>query len=392
MNRPRTDERRLAALQSIGLLLAVSLATSGCARRLESSGDMAAAGTLPPVDSAAFHIDQAMAVSLEVRPVTLHDEPRALRTTGKVQFDESRLSRVLAPVAGQVSGLHVNVGDRVQEGEPMFYLRSRDVAAAMEDAMSALHDLDLAEKTLAMTQDLYDHQAASRIALQQAEADVAKGHLRVYRTEASLGAIGISAPYDLSRLDPRVPVTSPLTGAVIDRHLTEGQYVQPDSTPLLTIADLSTVWVEAEAFEREVRFLRVGESADVTTTAYPDEQFHARVAHVGDVLDPSTRTVKVRFQVANPELKLKPEMFATVLFRLDEAEQAITVPASAVLTEGDKSFVYVAIDDHTFARRAVEVSADARGSCRILRGLKEGDRIVTAGAVLLRGQETHGTS
>jgi membrane fusion protein, heavy metal efflux system len=329
MNRSRTDERRLASLQSIGLLLVVSLATSGCARRLESSGDTAAAKAPPPVDSAAFHIDQAMPVSLEVRPVALHDEPRELRTTAKVQFDESRLAQVLAPVAGQVSQLHVNVGDRVEEGEPMFYLRSRDAAAAMEDGMGALHDLDLAEKTLAMTQDSYDQQAASRIALQQAEADVAKDRLRVYRTEASLGAIGISAPYDLSRLDPRVPVTSPLTGAVIDRHLTEGQYVQPDSTPLLTIADLSTVWVEAEVFGPEVRFLRVGESADISTTAYPDEQFHARVAHVGDVLDPSTRTVKVRFQVANPELKLKPEMFATVLFRLDEAEQAITVPASA---------------------------------------------------------------
>jgi multidrug efflux pump subunit AcrA (membrane-fusion protein) len=308
MNRSRTDERRLASLQSIGVLLAVSLATSGCGRRLESSGDTATAAPLPPVDSAAFHIDQAMAVSLEVRPVALHDEPHELRTTATVQFDESRLARVLAPVAGQVSQLHVNVGDRVEEGEPMFYLRSRDAAAAMEDAMGALHDLDFAEKTLAITQDSYDHQAASRIALQQAEADVAKGRLRVYRTEASLGAIGISAPYDLSRLDPRVPVTSPITGAVIDRHLTEGQYVQPDSTPLLTIADLSAVW--------------------------------------------------------------------------------ITVPASAVLTEGDKSFVYVAIDDRTFARRAVEVSADARGSCRILSGLKEGDRIVTTGAVLLRGQET----
>lgn len=364
---------------SIRLVLAVSLVTSGCARHLESSDDMAAS-QLPPVDSAAFHIDSAMAVSLEVRTVILHAEPRELRTIGKVQFDESRLARVLAPVAGQVSELQVNVGDRVQEGEPMFFLRTPGAAAAMKEAMGALHELDLADKTLAMTQDLYGQQAASRIELQQAEADVDKRRLRVYQTEASLGAIGISAPYDLG-LDPRVPVTSPLTGAVIERRLTEGQYVQVGETPLVTVADLSTVWVVSEALESDVRFLHVGEPADVSTTAWGDEQFRARVAWVGDVLEPSTRTVQVRFQVKNPEQKLRPEMPATVLLR-DTAEQAITVPPSAVFTESDQSFVYIAIDDHTFARRAVEASVDARGSCRILRGLKEGDRIVTTATSL----------
>jgi len=364
---------------------------TGCSRPTAREPDANSATASLPVDAVALvRIDPSMVSALHVETVNLHTVSRILRATGKVQFDESRLSRVLAPVTGQVTGLTASVGDRVRKGDPIFYLNSRDAAVALEDNLVAHHDLDLAEKTLTMTQDLFDHQAASRIALQQAQNDVAKTHLRVDRTEAALAAIGVQDHSDSGRLDPRVPVTSPVTGAIIERHVSDGQYVQLDPAPLLTIADLSTVWVEADVFERDLHLLRAGQSAEVTTTAYPDERFRAKVARVSDVVDPATRTVKVRFLVVNPALRLKPEMFATVTLFVDDVEQAITVPTSAVLTEGDRSFVYVALDDRTFARRLVETAAEARDSRRILRGVKPGDRVVTSGAILLRGQEDRG--
>jgi cobalt-zinc-cadmium efflux system membrane fusion protein len=271
-------------------------------------------------------------------------------------------------------------------------LNSRDAAAAIEDAIEARHDLALDEKTLTMTQDLFDHQAASRIALQQAQTDLNKARSRIARADKALAAIGIQTDRDLDRLDALVPVNAPIAGVVLERKVSERQYVQPDPNPLLTIADLSSVWVEADAFERDLRLLKVGESADVQTTAYPDMRFNAHVAHVGDVLDPATRTVKVRFQVANSSLRLKPEMFATVTLLVDDTEKAMTVPATAVLTEGERSFVYVALDERTFVRRFVEVASDSRDVRRILSGLKPGDRVATAGAVLLRGQEDRGAS
>ncbi len=193
---------------------------------------------------------------------------------------------------------------------------------------------------------------------------------------------------DGAGLDPRVPVSSPVDGVVLERHASDGQYVQPDPTPLLTIANLSTVWVEADVFERDLHLVRVGCAAEVTTAAYPDRLFRARVARISDVVDPATRTLKVRFVTANPDLRLKPEMFATVTLFVGGAQDAIVVPPAAVLTEGPNAFVYVALDRRTFARRRVELAPDASADARrIVKGIRPGDRVVTSGAVLLRGHE-----
>ncbi len=379
----------MTRLCQIALILA-ALGVSGCAR---SSAEPATAQSAPdsqPADATRqVHIDQTMAASIKVAPVELKSVPRLLRAAGKVQFEENRLARVLAPVAGEVTGLRLKVGDQVRKDQTLFSINSRDAAAALEDHLDAHRDLDLAQKTLAITQDLFDHQAASQLSLEQAQNDVAKAKTKVNRTEAALVAIGLSADdaSGAAAIDARVPVVSPIAGAIIETKVTEGQYVQTDSTPLVTIADLSEVWVDADVFERDVHLVHVGESAVVTTTAYPDDQFRARVERISETLDPATRTIKVRFLVSNPTLRLKPEMFADVVLALESTEDAISVPASAIFTDGDRLFVYVAIDNVTFARRSVEAVAESADRRRILRGLSPGDRVVVDGAVLLRAQE-----
>ena len=206
-----------------------------------------------------------------------------MRATGRVHLDDSHVARLVAPVAGQVVGLRVNVGDRVERGAPLFFINSRDAASAIEDDLDSRRDLELAEKTLKMTEDLFEHQAASKIALDQARNDALKARARVERTERALRAIGLRADAD-GGLDPRVPVSSPVNGVVLERHASDGQYVQPDPTPLLTVANLSTVWVEADLFERDLHLVHVGDAAEVATAAYPDRRFRARVARISDVV------------------------------------------------------------------------------------------------------------
>ena len=378
----------MTRLCQIALVLA-ALGLSSCAR---SSAEPAATQSAPdsqPADATRqVHIDPSMAASIKVAAVELKSVPRLLRAAGKVQFEENRLARVLAPVAGEVTGLRLKVGDQVRKDQTLFSLNSRDAAAALEDHVDAHRDLDLAEKTLAVTKDLFDHQAASQLSLEQAQNDVAKAKTKVNRTEAALVAIGLSADDAAGgAIDARVPVISPIAGAVIETKDTEGQYVQTDSTPLVTIADLSEVWVDADVFERDVHLVHVGESAVVTTTAYPDDQVRARVERISETLDPATRTIKVRFLVSNPTLRLKPEMFADVVLALESTEEAISVPTSAIFTDGDRLFVYVAIDNVTFARRSIEAVSESADRRRILRGLSPGDRVVVDGAVLLRAQE-----
>ena len=345
-------------------------------------------------ESNMLKLDEAMITRIKVEEVSEQPIPRLLTATGKVQFNEDRMARILAPVNGQVQQLRVKVGDILHKGENLFFIKSREVAAAVTEHLESHKDLDLDEKTYAMTKDLFEHQAASRISLQQAESDLAKAKARVARTEESLRVLGL----DVHEMNPsgdlnsRIPVRTPLAGTVIERPVTEGQFVQPDSTPLLTIADLSSVWVLADIFERDLSQVKVGQRAEVKTEAYPEHRFMARVTRIGDIVDPATRTVKVRFLVSNPGVRLKPEMFASLILFLDESERGLTVPANAVFTERSRNFVYVRIADREFARRQVEVLADGSGRLRISSGLKQGEKVVSDGVLLLRQQEGRGES
>jgi cobalt-zinc-cadmium efflux system membrane fusion protein len=337
-------------------------------------------------------LDGGLASRLKWHVVTERRLPRSLTVAGRVEFNEDQTARVLAPVAGQVADLNVRIGDEVSKGQVLFSLRSREVAQLMTEYLESRRDLDLSQKTLAMTKDLFDHQAASRISLQQAENDVAKNRAKLARTGESLKLFGLAAPADEASagLDTPIAVRSPLTGTVVERSVTAGQFVQPESGALLTVADMSAVLVLAEVFERDVRFVRPGLRGDVTTTAYPDRKFTAKVARLHDVVDEETRTVKVRFLVSNPDRSLKPEMFASVSLFLADSEPALTVPAAAVITEGGENHVYVQAGEGRILKRRVELSTEGGSDLRVRNGLHAGDRIVAEGTLLVRQLERGG--
>src|SRR6185369_7679085 len=289
--------------------------------------------------------------------------------------------------AGQVVDLRVKVGDSVHKGQPLCAISSRDATAVVGEHSESHKDLELAEKTAAMTEDLFDHQAASRIALQQAQSDLAKAKARVARNEQALRLLGLQSEADIDRFDGRVQVVSPIAGAIIERHVTDGQFVQADSMPIIAVADSSTVWVIGDVFERDLHLANAGDEAVITTTAYPGERFTGRVNYVSGVIDPMTRTAKIRVSVPNPRGRLKPEMFASIALGVGASDPALTVPASAVFTENGRSWVYVATAAGRFARRSIDVDQDEGANRRVLSGLRAGDRVVTGGALLLREEE-----
>ena len=328
-----------------------------------------------------------------IKTAVLRDRVKAdtLTIAGKVEFDEDRVAHVLAPLAGQIVDLRVKVGDVVKKGDPLCALSSRDVAVAVGEQIESHKDLDLAEKTLAMTQDLFDHQAASKIALQQAQNDLEKARSRVARNDETLRVLGLSA--EASNAIGRVVLPSPLTGDVIERKVTEGQFVQSDSTPIMTIADLSTVWVMGDIFERDLHLAAVGRPAIVTVAAYPGEEFAGRVDYISDLIDPATRTAKVRIAVPNRGARLKIEMFASVSLGVgDTSEHVLTLPSAAAFIEGGETWVYVAAGANRFVRRLVSLSEDQNGERRVLAGLKPGDEVVVDGGLLLRQEEELGAS
>src|SRR4029077_7241468 len=160
-----------------------------------------------------------------------------------------------------------------------------------------------------------------------------------------------------------------------------------DSTPIMTVADLSSVWVMGDIFERDLHVVTVGQVATVTTTAYPGEQFRGRVDYISEVIDPATRTAKVRVSAPNRNGRLKPEMFASIVLGVGEGERELTVPSGAAFTQDGRTWVYVSTQPGHFVRRAIEIVQDAGAEHRVLSGLRAGDRVVVAGALLLRQEE-----
>src|SRR5213078_3787394 len=168
---------------------------------------------------------------------------------------------VLAPLPGQVLDFKLRVGDTVQKDQVLFSIKSREIASLVTDYIESQRDQDLAEKTYNMTKDLFDHQAASRISMQQAESDLAKTKAHVARSDEALRVLGIdpSVAVKDGGLRSAVPVLAASSGTVIERNVTSGQFVQADSTALLTIADPSSVWVMVDVFERDIHVIHVGQ-------------------------------------------------------------------------------------------------------------------------------------
>jgi cobalt-zinc-cadmium efflux system membrane fusion protein len=241
-------------------LAAMLLGTAACQK---GGGEASAAGPAAPAAKAEIsndvELDPAMLANIHLETVKLESGRRQFTSTGKVQFNDDRTARILAPLPGQVVDLQVRVGDRIEKDQVLFSIKSREVASLVTDYLESQRDLDLAQKTYNMNKDLFEHQAASRISFQQAESDLAKANTHVARGEEALRVLGID-PQEAVKdggLRSLVPVRSPMAGTLIERTLTAGQYVQADSTALLTIADLSTVWVLVDVFERDIHLIRV---------------------------------------------------------------------------------------------------------------------------------------
>ncbi|HEX7664288.1 MAG TPA: efflux RND transporter periplasmic adaptor subunit, partial [Polyangiaceae bacterium] len=272
----------------------------------------------------------------------------------------------------------VHFGDAVKPGTPLFSLDSTDLVSAQSDYLKAKSALAQAELSLARQKDLTEHGIGAQRELEQAttDRDTAKDELERTQTRLSLLHVG---PGNVGGL---LTVTSPIEGRVIDLSTAPGQYQNDPATVLMIVADLSTVWVTASVQEKDIRRVQQGDDATATFTAYPGESFTGHVLFVGDLLDPDTRTIKVRVEFDNSDRRLKPGMFSSVTFK-NKAIPEVVIPTTAVVLSGEKSQVYVEKAPWTFEKRPVELGDQLNGRVAVVRGIDVGDRIIEENAVMM---------
>jgi cobalt-zinc-cadmium efflux system membrane fusion protein len=376
------------------LTVALALVTAGCSSH--------AAAPAPPAQAPSRGVEQVvvpqdspMRAHLKRAVVSEMDLPTdEVVAPGKIEANPNRISKIVLPVAGRIGEVRVKAGDTVRAGQPLLAIQSSDADAAMSAYLSAEAGVTQARTAAVKAQadydrasDLFEHDAVARkevladeSALTQAKAATEQAGAVREQSLRRLSVLGLEPGH----FDQQVVVRSPLAGKVLELSVVSGEFRNDTTAPVITIADLSTVWVTSQVPESYIRYVQLGERLEIALVAYPGETFVGTVSRIADTVDAQSRTVKVQAELDNHDGRLRPEMYGSI-HHIESTERVPTVAASAIVQSGARTIVFVESPAGGFEAREVTVGKRAGDVVRVLKGLKVGESVVVDGAMLLEG-------
>jgi membrane fusion protein, heavy metal efflux system len=328
--------------------------------------------------------------SVKVAAIEEREFPIEKGAVGSIDFNEELLTQVFTPYQGRIIGLFASVGDEVKKGQLLFTIDSPDLLQACSTLISAAGVLQLTNKNLARLKSLFETRAISQKDLEQAISDqqTAEGALRAARD-----AVRIFGKTDAEmdrmiadrKVDPILVVPSPIVGRVTARNAAPGLFVQPGNPPApYTVADISTMWMLANVAESDSPAFKVGQEVKVSVLAFPNRLFEGHITTVSSFVDPTTRRMLVRSEIADPTHELRAGMFATFVISTGAPERSLAIPLDGVVREGDGTMtVWVTADRRRFNKRTVKTGLLHDGYMQILSGIQAGDLVATEGALFL---------
>lgn len=305
--------------------------------------------------------------------------------TGTIEPNRERIAHVLPRVPGRIINVSARLGDSVRQGQTLATVESIEVGETYSAYAQALADAEVAARAFERAERLHNEQIIAGKEYQRARAEFDKTRAQARAAADKLKMLGVTpAAGDKGAAVSHFPVTAPLAGAVIERKAVLGELASAEE-PLFTVADLSTVWVEASIAEAQLGKVRQGAVAKVRLSAYPDQVFQGKVGHVSAVLDKETRTAKAIVALANPKGLLKPSMFASVSIETGNARKVLALPESAVTLVQGLPNVFI---EHAggFEARPVELGERSDGSIIVKSGVKPGELVVTEGTYALKAR------
>jgi len=355
------------------MILAVStLAISGCSRdsvKAKSNETVRVEEAPDPNITTMDHPELFPVVTVEMRKV-----PDELAVNGVIAPDVSRTVPVVAMSGGRVVEVKARLGDFVETGQLLLTLTSPDLSGAISDYRKAVADETLARRQLERAQVLYDHGAMAQKDLQVAEDTEEKAKVDVQTTAERIRILGGDVKQPTSIIEVRAPVS----GTIVEQNVTTASGVKSlDNSPnLFTIADLSHVWMLCDVYENNLAQVHLGDRATVQLNAYPERRIEGRISNISTLLDPNTRTAKVRIDLPNPSGLMKPNMFGTVLFVSQGNKTRMGLPAGAILRLQDRDWVFVKLNEERFRRTEVQALPAGQDEYQqIVAGVKPGDQV-----------------
>ncbi len=340
---------------------------------------------------------------LRVEPVGVRTIRSSLQATGTVTPDQTRIAHIRPIARGVVDEVFVQFGDSVKQGQPLLSYDNIELGMVIGEYLVSIANLRSARTDLAVKKTILDRSTemlrVGAVALtthdirdaeyQSAQAQVSSTQSSAAKYEEQLHRFGLSDS-DISKLNENTPdgfhrtsshsiLRAPLSGVVTAYNVSAGETVDP-STDLLTVTDISTVWVLADVYEKDLAMIRVGKDASIRVASYPNDLFEGRITYVGDLIEPNTRTVRVRCVVKNPGKRLKLDMFATVEIPTDQSVQVLAVRSDAIQKIDGRDVVFVKRSETEFELREIVSGRDTGGWTEVRKGLTDTEMVIASGS------------
>lgn len=383
------------------LALPLVLALSGCSR--PNSEETEQKDAQPQGNMIEMTLEAQQHVGLKVAPARVEKLAEMLQVNGTVQPIDSQIGRVRPLASGRLHEVLAKVGDRVAAGQQLAQLDTIEAGDLRSQYLAAQADLKklqaqhaVALKQLERSRNLVQMGATSQKELESSEAEEQALQAGVDAQDSLIRGLStrmrrLGVDSEDATGSSMTAIRTPFSGVVVKMSASPGEVVDPTSE-LFQVANLSRVWVQAEVYEKDLGRVRLGQNALISVDTYPNQIFRGKVSYVGDILDPSTRTAKVRCEVANPELRLKLDMFASVKLPTNFSRSALAVPTDAIQQVNGKPVVFVRKAPAKFEVREVKTGATVDGLTEIVAGLAEKEEVVINGAFHLKsiavGSET----
>jgi cobalt-zinc-cadmium efflux system membrane fusion protein len=328
---------------------------------------------------------------IEVRQVALENVAVPLSATAVIEINMDRSAKISPRVAGKAVRITASQGDRVKAGQALAWLDSVELDQAWADYIKAQGKVELVRKNLQREETLFEKKVAPEKDVLKAKQELGEAEADLNLAKERFKMLGVNvSQFGSSKGNgghPLIPITTPVSGVVLEKTVTQGEMVNPEKA-LFTVADLSTLWVVIDIYEKDASRLRLGTGVKVSVTAFPEKTFKGKISYIADVVDENTRTEKARVTIDNSSGLLKPGMFASVLIEATSGgtERIIAVPEEAVIIDGTKRYVFIQTAPTQFKSREIEAGRTLGGRLEVTAGLKEGEMVAVKGAFILKSE------
>jgi cobalt-zinc-cadmium efflux system membrane fusion protein len=348
----------------------------------------------PPKGLVKLTPEGVKAAGIEVQTVAVTTPAALISATAVLEMNGDRVARVNPRAAGRAVSVNASQGDRVRHGQVLAQIDSVDLDQAWSNYLKAKGRLDLAARSARREETLFQKKVSPEKDLLKARQEFSEAEADLLLAKERFRLLGVDVQHlgtDTNGMDqkrPLIPVCAPLSGAIIEKTVAQGEMVGPEKT-LFTVADLSTLWLMVNLYEQDLGQVRIGMQVKLSVSAYPGKEFKGRISYLADVLDEKTRTVKARVTIDNRDGSLKPGMFATASIDSvndSRAEKVIVVPEEAVFLDGSERYVFIHEGNGRFVVRRVSLGPASGLKVEIKEGLKVGEALVTQGVFTLKSE------